>query len=231
MLIAEIFHSIQGEGVLAGVPSVFVRTSGCNLRCRWCDTPYASWNPEGRQMSVDEIMGEVLGLGCGHAVVTGGEPMIAREMPELLHALKAGGLHITVETAGTTAPPDAPVDLASLSPKLLHSTPDEAVAGKAWVKRHGDRRMKPGWLRQWCERFDYQLKFVVAGREDLIELEDVLQSIGMPIPSEKVLLMPEGTDAATLRSRQDVVVGACMEKGYRYSPRLHIDLFGNTRGT
>src|SRR6186997_1453110 len=105
MLISEIFHSIQGEGVLVGVPSVFIRTSGCNLRCTWCDTPYASWKPEGAEMGTAEILAKVREFGARHVVVTGGEPMIAKGMPELLAALRADGRHLTIETAATI-PPD-----------------------------------------------------------------------------------------------------------------------------
>src|SRR5258708_21103264 len=104
MLIAEIFYSLQGEGELTGVPSVFVRTSGCNLRCNWGDTPYASWQPEGRQQTVDEIVREVEKHPARHVVLTGGEPMIAKEIRELAAALKKLGYHITIETAATVAP-------------------------------------------------------------------------------------------------------------------------------
>src|SRR6187397_86153 len=99
MLISEIFYSIQGEGMLTGVPSVFVRTSGCNLRCRWCDTMYASWKPEGGEMSVAEILSAVEQWPGRHVVLTGGEPMVARGIRELAEALRARGMHITVETA------------------------------------------------------------------------------------------------------------------------------------
>src|SRR5277367_1820812 len=85
--IAEIFHSIQGEGSLVGVPSVFVRTSGCNLRCAWCDTPYTSWQPEGEERSVNSIVDEVNSYGASHVVITGGEPMIAPQIEELTHKL------------------------------------------------------------------------------------------------------------------------------------------------
>src|SRR5205807_10197105 len=101
MKIAEIFYSIQGEGMLTGVPSVFIRTSGCNLRCVWCDTPYTSWNPEGRDMTIDEIVTAVREHPASHAVITGGEPMIAEPIVELTERLKALDLHITIETAGT----------------------------------------------------------------------------------------------------------------------------------
>src|SRR5688500_11711590 len=105
MLISEIFYSIQGEGVLTGVPSIFVRTSGCNLRCGWCDTPYASWNPEGEQRSVAEIIAEVeTHPAARHVVLTGGEPMIAKDIRVLAHEIHATGRHITSETAATVAP-------------------------------------------------------------------------------------------------------------------------------
>src|SRR3954466_7799699 len=106
MFISEIFYSLQGEGELTGVPSVFVRTSGCNLRCTWCDTPYASWNPEGKPMSVDDLVAAVQAhRAARHVVLTGGEPMIAKELAALASKLRLLGYHITIETAATI-PPD-----------------------------------------------------------------------------------------------------------------------------
>src|SRR6266550_7990932 len=100
MRIAEIFYSIQGEGILAGVPSVFVRSSGCNLRCSWCDTPYTSWKPEGDDRSIDMIVDQVTAFSAArHVVITGGEPMIAPGAVELSEKFRALGLHITFETA------------------------------------------------------------------------------------------------------------------------------------
>src|SRR6266700_3347126 len=101
MFISEIFYSLQGEGELTGVPSVFVRASGCNLRCTWCDTPYASWEPEGEEMTVGEITARVTAYGAEHVVLTGGEPMIMPEIVELCDALKGRGHHLTIETAAT----------------------------------------------------------------------------------------------------------------------------------
>ncbi|HMD52951.1 MAG TPA: 7-carboxy-7-deazaguanine synthase QueE, partial [Phycisphaerae bacterium] len=116
MKIAEIFYSIQGEGKFIGTPSTFIRTSGCNLRCTWCDTPYASWSPKGENMDVDEILAKVQENEPKHVVVTGGEPMIQPELPVLIEKLRALGKFVTVETAGTVWQ-DIPMDLASVSPK------------------------------------------------------------------------------------------------------------------
>src|SRR5438034_6238104 len=101
MKISEIFHSIQGEGMLTGVPSVFVRASGCNLRCVWCDTPYASWQPEGENVPAAEIARRVGEFDARHVVVTGGEPMIMPDIVELCARLREAGHHITMETAAT----------------------------------------------------------------------------------------------------------------------------------
>ncbi len=231
MLISEIFYSVQGEGSLIGTPSVFVRTSGCNLRCGWCDTPYASWKPEGDEMSVAAILDAVNQHPTRFVVVTGGEPMIAKEMAFLLATLRENGKHITIETAGTISPDGVPCDLASISPKLAHSTPDEATAGKAWVEKHERLRLQPEVLRAWCSTYAFQLKFVVASEADVDEVRAVVDSIGVLVPPEQILLMPEGIKPEVLRLRQAWLVEVCKQTGWRYSPRLHIDLFGNQRGT
>ncbi|MDA0859127.1 MAG: 7-carboxy-7-deazaguanine synthase QueE, partial [Verrucomicrobia bacterium] len=161
MRIAEIFHSIQGEGLLAGVPSIFIRTSGCNLRCDWCDTSYASWKPEGPEMSIQEILKKTSPWDCHHIVLTGGEPMIAPDLPELATALKKQKKHITIETAGTILPHGIPCDLASLSPKLTNSTPS-AERDPAWAKKHEANRLQPEVISDWIRNYNFQLKFVVS---------------------------------------------------------------------
>ncbi len=231
MRIVEIFFSIQGEGRLAGVPSVFVRASGCNLRCRWCDTPYASWNPEGREMTAAEILAEVGRHPARHVVVTGGEPMIARDIGTVLGALRDAGKHITLETAGTVAPGGVPCDLASLSPKLRNSVPDPADFGKAWAERHEAARWRPEILREWCLAYDHQIKWVVATLADVLEVEEMLRIAALDTAPDQILLMPEGRTVAELRQRAPEVVEWCKSRGWRYCPRLHIELFGNTRGT
>jgi 7-carboxy-7-deazaguanine synthase len=222
--IAEIFYSVQGEGGLVGMPSIFVRTSGCNLRCVWCDTPYTSWQPEGDELSLDEILARVdVHTAARHVVVTGGEPMIAPQIVELTEGLRALGLHITVETAGTVYKP-VRCDLMSISPKLAHSTPPGE-----WSTTHERLRIQAETLRRLMDEFDYQLKFVVAAREDLAEISTLIEQLGAD--RSKVILMAEGIDPVVLRERGVWLAEICKREGFRLSPRLHVDLYGNTRGT
>jgi 7-carboxy-7-deazaguanine synthase len=231
MRIAEIFHSLQGEGSLAGVPSVFVRTSGCNLRCGWCDTPYASWEPEGDEQSVEAIVAAVRRHPARHVVLTGGEPMIQPELPALAAALRAAGYHLTIETAATVAPGGIACDLASLSPKLSNSAPG-ARAEPGWRERHEQRRRQPAVLAEWLRHYEFQLKFVVAAPADLAEIDALLAALpGGPPPAHKVLLMPEGTEPAALAARTAWLIDLCRTRGHRLAPRLHIEWFGHTRGT
>ena len=229
MRIAEIFHSIQGEGLLAGVPSIFIRTSGCNLRCDWCDTPYASWKPEGPEMSVQEILEKISAWNCDHVVLTGGEPMIAPSLPELATALKKEGKHITIETAGTILPNGIPCDLASLSPKLSNSTPSPE-RDPAWAKKPESTRLQPAVISDWIRNYNFQLKFVVSSENDLVEIKSLLLNLP-PVPLHQILLMPEGIDTQTLASRSPWLVDTCKREGFRFCPRLQIELFGHTRGT
>ena len=231
MLISEIFHSVQGEGELTGVPSVFIRTSGCNLRCAWCDTPYASWRPEGENMDVEEIVRQTLAYPAAHVVLTGGEPMAAKEMPLLAARLRAHGKHITIETAGTLPPAGIACDLASISPKLANSTPIPGTISPAWIDRHERTRFQPDIIREWVNNYPFQLKFVIQGETNLQEVRSILAAINPDILPWKVLLMPEGIDLETLRARERIILEACKAEGYRFCTRLHIQLFGNTKGT
>jgi len=229
MRIAEIFHSIQGEGLLAGVPSIFIRTSGCNLRCHWCDTPYASWKPEGPEMSIEEILKKLTEWNCDHVVLTGGEPMIAPDLPELATVLKKQKKHITIETAGTILPNGIPCDLASVSPKLSNSTPSPE-RDPAWAKKHEAIRLQPEVISEWIRKYPFQLKFVVSSENDLAEIKGLLSRLP-PVRLHQILLMPEGIDVKTLAARSPWLVDICKREGFRFCPRLHIELFGHTRGT
>ena len=223
MKIAELFYSIQGEGSLVGVPSVFVRTSGCNLRCTWCDTPYTSWSPEGTDLEIEQILDEVRAHPTRHVVVTGGEPMIAPEIIPLTERLRRAGYHITIETAGTVFEPVA-CDLMSISPKLSNSTPAGPFAAQ-----HDRLRIRPGVLFELMGRYPYQLKFVVEKPADLEEVRTLVNTLGAP--PANVILMPEGTDRDRVRERGLWIAEACKEEGFRFSPRLHVELYGNRRGT
>jgi len=220
--IAELFYSVQGEGSLVGVPSFFIRTSGCNLRCSWCDTPYTSWTPEGAEFPLDRIVNEVKAHSARHVVVTGGEPMIAPEIIPLTERLRGLGLHITIETAGTVFKPVA-CDLMSISPKLSNSTP----AG-AWAAQHDRLRINREALEQLMARYHYQLKFVIEDPRDLEEVRPLVASL--EADCGRVILMPEGTDSDRLRERGVWLAEICKAEGYRFSPRLHVDLYGNRRG-
>ena len=226
MKIAEIFYSIQGEGSLVGVPSVFVRTSGCNLRCTWCDTPYTSWQPDGEDRSIEQILAEVKPFNASHVVITGGEPMIMPEMAALTDAIGSLGAHITIETAGTVYA-RVRCDLMSISPKLANSTPWEREGGR-WAAQHERLRYRPEVLRKLIAEYPYQLKFVMASAGDLDEISRIQAELSVSPAS--IILMPEGTDRDILRERGVWLAEVCKQRGFRFSPRLHVELWGNRRG-
>ena len=228
MRIAEIFYSIQGEGRFTGVPSAFVRTSGCNLRCVFCDSGYTSWQPEGVNLPVAAILERLGGFPTRHVVVTGGEPLIAPEIEELCANLRQRDYHITVETAATVFKP-IECDLASLSPKLSNSTPHQRESGR-FAPRHEQLRLRPEVILAFMERSDYQLKFVIDQPADVAEVLELLELLP-DTDRSKVLLMPQGTTREELHERGPWLVEECKKHGFCYCPRLHIELFGNQRGT
>lgn len=225
MHVSEIFYSIQGEGMLAGIPSVFVRLAGCNLRCDWCDTPYASWKPEGQDRGLGEVLADVRRHWAGYVVVTGGEPLISKEIVELTQGLRRIEQHITIETAGTVYEP-VECDLMSISPKLSNSTPTEREGGR-WAEQHDRLRIQPDILRKLME-YPYQLKFVVEERDDLAEVVALVKELDAE--RSRVMLMPLGTTVPEIRERSAWVAEECKRHGYRMSPRMHIDIYGNERG-
>ena len=228
MRIAEIFLSIQGEGRLTGVESVFVRTSGCNLRCWFCDTPYTSWSPEGDDLSQEEILAEIEHRNSKHVVLTGGEPMLFSELVPLAAELRRRGHHITIETAGTLYLPVA-CDLMSISPKLANSTPS-ADEHPQWAARHQRSRHVPDVIRRLTTEYDHQLKFVVDTPSDLDELNLYLTQFPNVV-RERVLLMPQGIETHELESRTLWLRPYCEENGFVFCPRKHIEWYGPVRGT
>lgn len=231
----EIFASVQGEGPSAGVPVAFVRLSRCNLACEWCDTAY-TWHFSGDNrphragitydraanqvtLPVPEVAERIRALGQRRLVITGGEPILqSGPLAELLETLD--DMSVEIETNGTTrAPPrlDIRIDQYNVSPKLAHSgnPPELALLPERLAAYAADPR---AWF-----------KFVIAAPEDLAEVIAIQRTHA--IPAARIFLMPEGTDSATLRQREDWLVPLCLEHGFRLSDRLHIHLFGDTRGT
>jgi 7-carboxy-7-deazaguanine synthase len=234
MLISETFYSLQGEGKLTGVPSFFIRASGCNLRCAWCDTPYASWNPTGTEMTIPDLLALARQTPARHIVFTGGEPVIMPEAELLCSTFTAAGYHLTLETAATIYKP-LNIHLASLSPKLSNSSPAHGSPyhpdAQKFAANHDRQRLNVETIRAFIKNSpDYQLKFVVSSEDDLPEIDALLAQLGQ-IPPENILLMPEGTDTLTLKSRTPWLSELCKQRGHRFCPRLHIDLYGNKRGT
>lgn len=180
-------------------------------------------------MSVSEILKKISAWNCNHIVLTGGEPMLAPDLPELATALEKQKKHITIETAGTIPPHGIPCDLASLSPKLSNSTPP-ASRDPAWAKKHEAKRLQPEVIAEWIQHYPFQLKFVVSSENDLIEIKSLLLKLPK-IPADRILLMPEGIDTQTLASRSPWLVEICQHEGFRFCSRLQIELFGHTRGT
>ena len=228
MNISEIFHSLQGEGRLVGTPSVFVRLAGCNLRCHWCDTPYALQASQGQTQTLEDIVAQVQACDCPHIIITGGEPLIAKELPELTHLLHAAGKHITIETAATVHH-DLVCDLMSMSPKLAHSTPWEGPFSR-YAQSHEKKRLNIETIQAFMDRYDYQLKFVVREEKDLEEIEPILAQLH-GLDRTKVLLMPQARTQTEYRRRGPRIAAFCIDGGFSYSPRLHIDLWGNRCGT
>jgi len=234
----ELFYSLQGEGKLAGVPTVFVRTSGCNLRCWFCDSYHTSWEPTHAWMDLDDVLAEVRAHDrAGHVVLTGGEPMMHDAAVDLIERLDDDGYHVTVETNGTRFR-DAPIDLASVSPKLENSTPtpDRDPKGEGeWAERHEERRVDVDALADLVDAYDFQLKFVVTEESDMPEVNDLVERVreaaSAPVRDDDVLLMPEGATRERLNETRERVADLAMDYGYRYTPRLHVDLWNDAPGT
>ena len=224
--ISEIFQSIQGEGQFAGTPSAFVRTTGCNLRCWFCDTPYTSIRPEGFQRPWQDILKTVLEFDCLHVVLTGGEPLLQPDIIHLSNALRRHQRIVTIETAGTIYR-QVDADLMSISPKLSNSTPHIV---NRWIDRHERHRDRPDVLKQLINENPYQLKFVVDQPRDLEQIVQYLENFP-EVAADQVWLMPQGIQQEELVEKANWLDPATKQLGYRFCPRRHIELFGSVRGT
>ena len=221
----EIFASVQGEGLSAGVPSTFVRLATCNLRCSWCDTAYTwDWHRFDKSEQILDsdaqlVLEAVAGLAPKNIVITGGEPLIQRrQLAPLARELKSRGYRLEVETNGTIAPGEfgSLVDQWNVSPKLRHSG------------NEGLERLPEAPLRDFAALDNANFKFVVQDETDLGEVEELRERFS--IAAARVVLMPEGTTAAGLNARSPWLAEACTQRGYRFSTRLHILIWGDKRG-
>ncbi len=231
----EIFASLQGEGPSLGRPVAFVRLSRCNLACTWCDTAY-TWRFEGdnrphrdgraferaaNQLVLDEaeVAARIMALGLDRLVITGGEPLLQGAALARMVALLAG-ISVEIETNGTVAPHpalDCLVAQYNVSPKLAHSGNPAELA------------LVPERLTAWAADPRAWFKFVVAAPEQVAEVLALAEEYG--IPPGRIYLMPEGTDTITLRERERWLAPLALTHGMRMSDRLHIHLYGDTRGT
>jgi 7-carboxy-7-deazaguanine synthase len=225
--LSEQFYSIQGEGKFIGVPSYFIRLNGCNLRCEWtnqdgsktkCDTPYTSWEPEGKEVDLDDILKNIPEQ-CKHIVITGGEPFIDSNIEGLTESLI--GYYQTIETNGTIYRQNY-ADFISLSPKLKSSIPK----GK-FERMHNENRLNYDSLKKFMENHNYQFKFVVNDKDDLNEILKIQERLD--IPSDKIYLMAQGITTPQLKSRQFIIQDIAKKKGMNITDRLHIRLYGNRR--
>ncbi len=215
MIVNEIFYSLQGEGFLAGIPSVFIRLAGCPLSCSYCDTVYARGYNDGEELTIEQITKEVKTHPVRHVVITGGEPLVQEDMSErqglrdLLALLENRGKHITIETAGIKFLPDLPCDLMSISPKPP-------------IKESLNE------LRKLIQNYDYQLKFVISNEQDLSQAEELLNELG-EYDRDRVMLMPQAATRRQYLKTAPIVAEMCKQTGFSFSPRLQILLWDNRR--
>ena len=221
----EIFASPQGEGPSAGQPCAFVRLSRCNLACAWCDTAYTwDWTNHDRKanqiaLSEEDVAARIAALGQNRLVITGGEPLLQGAALARMAALLPGML-IEIETNGTVPPHPALAPLVSqynVSPKLKHS------------RNPADLALNFDRLAAWASEPKAWFKFVISDPEDLTEVLKIQQDHA--IAPTRIYLMPLGTDSATLHSRERWLAPLSAAHGFHYSDRLHIHLYGDTRGT
>ena len=210
MQISEIFYSLQGEGISLGKPVVFVRLSGCHLRCVWCDTKYTWPLSSGEKMTLAEIVKEIKKFPAKHIVITGGEPLLQQdELKKLLEKLP--GYYVEMETSGDIKPTLGKlIDHYNCSPKLS-SAKNQNFSLKKFPKS-----------KTWY-------KFVIDNEAELKEVKKMMKDHN--IDKDRVILMPQGIDTKELSERSKWLAEICKKENFRFSPRMHIYIWGNTLGT
>lgn len=227
--ICEIYPCLQGEGSRAGTPSILIRTSGCNLRCRWCDTPYTSWQPEKGKYTMEDVLSLInANRQIEDVIITGGEPALCPDLNGIIDLCMDKGKRITLETNATRLIAEnrmKAVDLVSLSPKLSNSSPVE----KAAALRHNADRIHLPVIRKWIESAaNYQLKFVMSSPEDIREIKTLTKELG--IDGRNIYLMPEGRTENELKQKRLWLADLCIREGFHYCERLHVIIYGDKRG-
>lgn len=232
------FYTVQGEGPLSGVPSVFVRLDTCNLKCKWgdtiCDAHYTSWHPSGSLVALEELVEQVdqalAAANCRFLVITGGEPAL---QPDVVRRLahewmyEDSPVHTTIETNGTRYVEHHGLDLVCLSPKLKGSTP----VGTRFEAVHERNRWKPDEIRKWMQSADYYFKFVIDTEADIEEVQQLLAEVDQPLEPDHILFMPQGIDSQQLWEKGRWLAERCKALSVRFCPRIQIDLYGNKPGT
>jgi len=232
MILSENFVTIQGEGKYLGHPSLFIRSNGCQLRCSWknedgtitkCDTPYTSWNPQSEPVTTVDI-NDLLLLAeeskVKHVVITGGEPTLQQDIESVVNSL-CEQYKVTVETNGIIFKKFPKKTLMSISPKLSNSNASNSVLH--YKNNHFTKSVK-----KYVYYNDYQLKFVVNTEDDIKEINDIVKEVRAS--NEKVYLMPQGITTEQFKEKAEWVIKQCIENGYNYAPRAHIEIWGNVRG-
>jgi len=248
MQISEIYRCLQMEGLLLGTPSILLRASLCNLKCHFrngglCDSSF-TWDPKnGKEMDVQQVYDEVVKLAMqekekiNFIIYSGGEPTIQKEFPELCQAFLLSGFHLTVETNGTkyveiptkVGPKNQQRDLTantlfSISPKLNSSVP----VGTEFEKSHDKARINLVVLEALLKRYPSYLKFVITGDDDIKEVLNLKDKL--KVPNHRIFLMPEGTNRDIILERSKSIIDMCLKYNFRFSPREHVNIFGNMRG-
>jgi 7-carboxy-7-deazaguanine synthase len=216
--ITELFYSIQGEGLGAGVPCAFIRLVGCPLQCRFCDTAYSLDANAGEKVSIDEIIERLKEFKASYAVITGGEPMISPHLGRLCEKIKELDCHITIETSGIKYAPALPCDLMSISPKLSNAYEN---------KEDKDKYLKIDQLQKLIDNYNYQLKFVIDKKDDIAEVHLLIKEL-KNIDRKKVLLMPQAKTVSEYIGKSPMVAELCKENNFVFSPRLQL-IFGEAK--